>query len=230
MLFPLTLTALVLASTLLAALPASAFARSYVEALSPDVPVRGTRFLDRLPQALLALAATAASAWWVWRTEAGWMGLVALPVIALLGVAASTDAVCHRLPNRLLLAAGAWVTTALVALAIARAVAGAPLPEAVWPLGRGLLSAVATFTVLLVMTMLPSGMGMGDAKLVAVLGLWLGALSPWAVVAGLVLGFFIGGVVALALLAFRLVGRKDVLAFGPYLCCGAWLSWAWAVD
>lgn len=229
MLFSLTLTALVLASTLLAALPASDFARAYVEALSPDEPVRGRRLLERLPQSLLALGTTGASAWWVWRVEAGWTGLIALPVIALLGVAASTDAVCHRLPNRLLLAAGAWVAAALVALAVARAVAGTPLTEAVWPLGRGVLSALAAFTVLLVMTMLPSGMGMGDAKLVAVLGLWLGALSPWAVVAGLVLGFFIGGVVALALLAFRLVGRKDMLAFGPYLCCGAWLSWALAV-
>ena len=225
----LSLAVLVLVSTLLAALPASAFARSYVSALSPEVPVRGRSFLGRLPQALLALASTGSSAWWVWHTEAGWIGLVALPVIALLGVAASTDAVCHRLPNRLLLAAGTWVTAALVVRTVVRLVAGTPLTEAVQPLGRGVLSAWAAFLVLLLMTLVPSGMGMGDAKLVAVLGLWLGALSPWAVVAGLVLGFFLGGAVALGLLALRLAGRKDMLAFGPYLCCGAWLSWAVAV-
>lgn len=225
----LALAVLALVSTLLATLPASAFARSYVSALSPEVPVRGRSFLGRLPQALLALASTGSSAWWVWHTEAGWMGLVALPAIALLGVAASTDAVCHRLPNRLLLAAGAWVAIALMVLTVASLVAGASLTEAIRPLGRGFLCAWAAFLVLLVMVLVPSGMGMGDAKLVAVLGLWLGALSPWAVVAGLVLGFFLGGAVALGLLALRLAGRKDMLAFGPYLCCGAWLSWAVAV-
>ena len=68
-------------------------------------------------------------------------------------------------------------------------------------------------------------MGLGDAKLCAVLGLWLGYFGGIETATGIILGFFVGGIVAIALMIGRLVGRKTLIAFGPYLAVGGWLSW-----
>ena len=46
---------------------------------------------------------------------------------------------------------------------------------------------------------------------------------------GIILGFFIGGFIAVALMACRLADRKTLIAFGPYLSLGAWLAWMLAV-
>ena len=46
---------------------------------------------------------------------------------------------------------------------------------------------------------------------------------------GIILGFFIGGIIAIVLMISRLVGRKTPIAFGPYLALGGWLSWMLAV-
>ena len=46
---------------------------------------------------------------------------------------------------------------------------------------------------------------------------------------GIILGFFIGGIVAIALMISRLAGRKTLIAFGPYLSLGGWLTWMLAV-
>ncbi len=228
MLVSLALGVLALVCVALVVFPASAFARSYVDALAPGVRVRGPGLLDPLSQGLLALGLGLATAWWGWRSGAAGETVTALPAVAVLGVAASTDAVCHRLPNRLLAAAGAWVAASLVVRSVVEVATGTSLPQALWPAGRGVLCALAAFLVLFVMALIPSGMGVGDAKLVAVLGLWLGSVSAKAVAAALVTGFMLGGLVALALLALRRVGRKDFLAFGPYLAAGGWLAWlAW---
>jgi leader peptidase (prepilin peptidase)/N-methyltransferase len=72
----------------------------------------------------------------------------------------------------------------------------------------------------------PRGMGMGDVKLAALIGLVLGALGLRYVVvaAGLaVLGGGLGGLVALA--AGR--SRKAAIPFGPYLAAGAVASALW---
>ena len=75
--------------------------------------------------------------------------------------------------------------------------------------------------LLLVAFVVPGGMGMGDVKLTALIGLALGALglSYVAVAAGL--GILAGGVGALlAMLVFRF-GRKQQMPFGPFLAAGA---------
>jgi leader peptidase (prepilin peptidase)/N-methyltransferase len=65
----------------------------------------------------------------------------------------------------------------------------------------------------------PAGMGMGDAKLVAVLGLFLGA----AVAPAFAVAFLAGAVTGVALMVRKGVaaGRKTPIAFGPYLALGA---------
>jgi leader peptidase (prepilin peptidase) / N-methyltransferase len=75
--------------------------------------------------------------------------------------------------------------------------------------------------LLLVALVVPGGMGMGDVKLAALIGLVLGSfgLDHVAVAAGAaVIG---GGVGAAAALLFGGATRKTPLPFGPYLAAGA---------
>lgn len=117
------------------------------------------------------------------------------------------------LPNRLLLP-GTAVTAALLALAAA-------LDDA-WPdLLRALLAGGVSFAVLLVMALIaPTGLGMGDVKLAALLGLVLGWLGWEAVLLGFFLGFLLQAVLGLALLATLRAGRSTELPFGPALLTG----------
>lgn len=121
------------------------------------------------------------------------------------------------LPNRVLLP-GTVVTAALLALAAA-------LDDG-WPdLLRALLAGAAAFVVLLAMALLaPSGLGMGDVKLAALLGLVLGWFGWPAVLLGFFLGFALQAVLGLALLATRRAGRRTELPFGPALLTGALLA------
>lgn len=118
------------------------------------------------------------------------------------------------LPNRILLPA---TVGAAGLLTLAAALDGA------WPdLLRALLAGAASFAVLLVMALLaPSGLGMGDVKLAALLGLVLGWFGWSVVLLGFFLGFVLQAVVGLVLLAARRAGRDTDLPFGPALLTGA---------
>ncbi|TWH48299.1 A24 family peptidase [Sporomusa sp. KB1] len=76
--------------------------------------------------------------------------------------------------------------------------------------GGGLLLFVAVLT--------RGGMGGGDIKFVAALGLWLGVKL---VLVTLLLAFIIGGIGSALLLIFKVKGRKDFIPFGPFLAIGA---------
>jgi leader peptidase (prepilin peptidase)/N-methyltransferase len=73
----------------------------------------------------------------------------------------------------------------------------------------------------------PRGMGMGDVKLAGLIGLVTG--FPLVIVA-LLIGIFIGGIVAIGLLLLRLKGRKDVIAYGTFLAMGPIVTLLWGVD
>ena len=64
----------------------------------------------------------------------------------------------------------------------------------------------------------PAGMGMGDVKLAAVLGLFLGRTAAVAVFVGLLAGVLVGAVI----MARKGVaaGRKTGVPFGPFLALG----------
>ena len=64
----------------------------------------------------------------------------------------------------------------------------------------------------------PTGMGGGDVKLAGVIGLLAG--FPGILIA-LWLGVVSGGLVAIGLLVFRKLSRKDTMPFGPFLAFGA---------
>ena len=61
------------------------------------------------------------------------------------------------------------------------------------------------------------GTGAGDVKLAALLGAMLGFPQ---IVAGLMLGYILGGIAAVVLLALRIKSRKDHIPFGPALVIG----------
>lgn len=70
----------------------------------------------------------------------------------------------------------------------------------------------------------PAGMGAGDAKLVAMIGAFVG----WqALLVTIILGAFSGAVCGLALIVLGFRGYRDPLPFGPFLAAGAVTSTLW---
>lgn len=91
--------------------------------------------------------------------------------------------------------------------------------------GTGIMLALYVFS--------RGGMGLGDVKLSAVLGIWLGMDG---VLLCLLIAFLTGGIAGVLLLVTGKRKRRDAIAFGPFLCLGAavatlWgqriLSWYW---
>jgi leader peptidase (prepilin peptidase)/N-methyltransferase len=113
----------------------------------------------------------------------------------------------HRIiPNKIMLI-GAVVALALVAIFFTD-----DLPE-------HLIAAVAAGGFLLLAALAyPAGMGMGDVKLAAVMGLYLGRNVGPAMFAGLILGTVVGAVIIARKGARE--GRKTAIPFGPYLAAG----------
>ena len=67
----------------------------------------------------------------------------------------------------------------------------------------------------------PGGMGMGDVKLAALIGLVLGALSLSHVAVAAGVGIIGGGLAAIVLVLVLRYGRRHQMPFGPYLAAGA---------
>lgn len=81
-----------------------------------------------------------------------------------------------------------------------------------------LIAAVAGgVAMLLIVLAYPRGMGMGDAKLVAMMGIFLGrALAP-----GVLIGFAAGALVGMVMIARHgSEARKRAIPFGPFLALG----------
>lgn len=90
---------------------------------------------------------------------------------------------------------------------------------------RGILDAAvggaAGFALLFVIAVVSGGMGFGDVKLAALIGVVTGWFGLGVFVLGLFAGFVAGGLVAVVLLAAGRSGRKDAIPFAPMLCAGA---------
>jgi leader peptidase (prepilin peptidase)/N-methyltransferase len=161
--------------------------------------------------ALVGITAGALAGW-----AAGWT--VALPawlaLAMILSPLAIIDVEHHRLPDRLVVPgylAGA------VLLALAALIGHHPQQ-----LGRAALALVAAAGVFAAIALIaPGAMGFGDVKLVGVLGGYLGWLSWAHLLAGVFLGFVIGAVSSLALMALRRANLGTAIAFGPSLMLGA---------
>ena len=230
-----TIAVVVTASAALAAGPASSAARAYTARLDgPDAPenaprVRRPRLLDRRAPATAVLILTIPAGWWGARAGALADTVTALPLVAILVVACSVDAVCHRLPDRLLGWAARWLAVATATRLGVDLAVGASTGRATWPAGRAGIIALGIGAVMLIMHLLRTGLGFGDVKLCTLCSAWLGQLDPWTPITGLMLGFLLGGLAGVVLLLLRRAKLKQHIAFGPYLGAGAWLAWMLAL-
>ena len=64
-------------------------------------------------------------------------------------------------------------------------------------------------------------MGEGDIDIALICGLFLGGKG---IAVTLFMAIILGGIVAGLILVFKLKGRKDEIAFGPYLAIGGIIS------
>jgi leader peptidase (prepilin peptidase)/N-methyltransferase len=129
-----------------------------------------------------------------------------LALVAVLVPVALIDYDHRIIPNKLTLPA------AIVAIGIGLAARPAGVPEQ-------LISGGAAGGFLLVFALAyPRGMGMGDVKLAAVLGLFLGRSVAVAILSGVLIGAIVGGVV-MARVGVS-AGRKTAVPFGPFLALG----------
>ena len=133
--------------------------------------------------------------------------IVAAAGLAVLAVVTVTDIERRIVPNRIVLPA---LLTALL-------VQTARDPSVEWiaaaAVGGGFYLALAL--------VYPAGLGMGDVKLAAFLGAWLG----WEVVVALFLASMLALVPALAILLRRgAAGRKTALPYAPFMALGATIA------
>ena len=94
---------------------------------------------------------------------------------------------------------------------------------------RGAIGLLLYGGILFVVAIVSRGMGMGDVKLAALIGVVLGSLGLRfvGVAAGAAIVFGgLGGVVALAMGR----GRKSAIPFGPYLAAGAVVAGLWGQE
>lgn len=193
------------------------------QSTSPTYPtLRHPVLLAVVPQSLLALVLCGFCVWWGMTADALGAALVAVPVYALLGSAASVDAVSHLLPNRLLGTTAIW-------LAACGAVAVLVNPGSIRDAFRAVLCVLAIGAIGLLLAFIGSGLGLGDVKLGALIGLWLGWHGAPILVASLCTGIILGGLAAILMLLTRRAGRKSSIAYGPYLIAGALMGWPLAV-
>ena len=108
----------------------------------------------------------------------------------------------------------------LLPLLVVGLVATPWLPFSIW---QRLAAGAGAFVVLAALAILGRGaLGGGDVKMMAVLGLWLGVNG---IITAASVGFIIGGIAAIVMLLFKVHGRKDFFAFGPFLIIGAVVAW-----
>jgi leader peptidase (prepilin peptidase)/N-methyltransferase len=114
----------------------------------------------------------------------------------------------------------------VVALALGAVAALTSLDLSVVPtLGSAALGGgIGLVLFLLIVILSRGGMGLGDVKMAALLGLFLG--FPLVFV-GIFLAIFSGGLVAILLLLVRLKGRKQTVPFGPFLALGGFVALLW---
>jgi leader peptidase (prepilin peptidase)/N-methyltransferase len=135
--------------------------------------------------------------------------LPAFLYLAVMGVLLGAIDARHKLlPNRLVVP---FLLGGVALLGVASLISGGWLQ-----LVGGVLGGAAMFAVYLVMALIrPGGIGMGDVKLAAVVGLYAGylGLNAWLLV--LVGAFVLNAAAIVVLMLGRILDRKSEIPFGP---------------
>lgn len=180
-----------------------------ISARYPLIELAGAVFFGVVAWRFLPEAGVSATA------AADWLVLGAFQFLAAASIAlAAIDLETRRLPNVIVLPAGVVGLVAFLAAAVLTGAWAPLLGAAVGLIVLGGVYAVPAF-------LRPDALGMGDAKLAAVLGVYLGWLGVESALVGIVLGFLIAGVVGVVHLAR---GRRGAVALGPWMLAGAWLG------
>ena len=164
----------------------------------------GERIPARYPLTELALAMLFVVIALVLRDDPGELALGLVFASTLVAVTV-TDLERRIIPNAIL------GVSAVIGLVLAAAIDPSSLPER-------LISAIAAGGLLFVAAIAyPRGMGMGDVKLAALMGLYLGS----SVAPALLIALFAGSVVGLGIVARHgAAARKQAVPFGPFLALG----------
>ncbi|HYP55579.1 MAG TPA: prepilin peptidase [Solirubrobacterales bacterium] len=164
----------------------------------------GARISPRYPLTELVTAALFAATALAFHRDATELAL-GLVLVATLVAVTLTDLERRIIPNRVLLVAAP--------LAVAIAAVGDPgsLPE------RAIAAVAAGGLLLAAALAYPRGMGLGDVKLAATMGLFLGRdVGP-----ALFVALLVGSLVGLAMIARHgAAARKRAIPFGPFLALG----------
>ncbi|MDI3193777.1 prepilin peptidase [Pseudarthrobacter sp. AL07] len=141
--------------------------------------------------------------------------LPAFLLFVILGVQlARIDISLHLLPNPLVL----LLLTGCLFLLLGAAFSG----EQWSSLARALGGAAILFATYLILALIsPAGMGMGDVKLAAPIGLYLGYLGWSQLLYGGLLGFILNGVIALLVVRRTRVERPSEVPHGPSMLASA---------
>jgi leader peptidase (prepilin peptidase)/N-methyltransferase len=145
-----------------------------------------------------------------------WALLVVLPLVPVSVALAVIDWRTRLLPRKIILPA---LAGSVVTIAVSWALDG--FDGGTTTVVRTVVGCVAAFLVFFVLWFIyPRGMGFGDVRLSALLGLVLGYLgwSQWMV--GLYGGFLLGAVIGGVLALLKVVDRKGY-PFGPFMLVGA---------
>jgi leader peptidase (prepilin peptidase)/N-methyltransferase len=164
----------------------------------------GARISPRYPLTELAVGLLFVATVLVYRHDPG-EAAIGLVFVTVLAIVTLTDLEQRIIPDKVLIAG------AVLCLVIAAPTDPGGLPE------RIIAAAAAGGVFFLVVLAYPAGMGLGDVKLAATMGLFLGrAVAPAVLVALLT-----GSVVGVALIARHGSGaRKMAIPFGPFLALG----------
>jgi leader peptidase (prepilin peptidase) / N-methyltransferase len=141
--------------------------------------------------------------------------LVAWLLLAVVGaVLGYIDARTRFLPSAII-----WPSYGVIGLALL----GAAAVSGEWgSLRRAVIAGAIGFAVFYVLWFVfPRGVGFGDVRLSGVLGLALGWLGWGQFISGLYGGFFLGAIVGIALIAAKVMTRKQMVPFGPFMLVGA---------
>lgn len=164
----------------------------------------GASISPRYPLTELATGALYAATALVLGDDAGQVAL-GLAFVTMLVAITLTDLERRVIPNKILLAG------AIVGVVLAVATDPGSLPE------RAIATVAAGGLLFGIALAYPRGMGLGDVKLAAAMGLYLGR----SVAPALLVAFAAGSLVGLALIARHgAAARKQAVPFGPFLAFG----------
>ncbi|MFB7842885.1 prepilin peptidase [Microbacterium sp. NPDC056052] len=165
----------------------------------------------------------------VWIVLVAFLGFAAVSIVLTL-----IDLDTRRLPSAIVVPSIAGGIVLLGAAAVVATATGSA--DAGWgELLRALAGAVILYAFYFTLRRIkPRGMGGGDVRLAALVGLYLGWTGWGALAVGAFAAFLFAGVYAGVLMLLRRAGRKTAIPFGPWMIAGAWAGialgepvWRW---